>query len=70
MTHEYAFDISLFSVIRVVAESEAEARAELLKHLDCAESNFGSWSNGDPILAMAGMDGEPELLEIDGEMVD
>lgn len=66
MAHEYLFDVKLFASIRVVADTEAEARAWLREHLDCADANFGS-DEGAPIVAEASMDGEADLIEVDGE---
>lgn len=65
--HEYAFDVKLLASIRVKAATEAEARAKLHAHLECVDSNFGAWPNGDPIDAEASIDGEADLYEIDGE---
>lgn len=67
---EYAFDVKLFATIRVKASSEAEARKMLHEALDCADSNFGAWPNGDPITAEASLDGRAELFEVDGEPVE
>lgn len=70
VTREFAFDVRLFSTLRVKAASEAEARALLREHVDCADANFGAWPSGDPILGEASLDdGEPDLIEIDGEAV-
>lgn len=66
---EYAFDVKMFATIRVQASSEAEAIQLIKENMDCADSNFGAWPNGDPILAEASIDGEPDLLEINGEAV-
>ena len=67
--NEYLFDIKLFASIRIKAESEAEARATILDHLDCACVNAGAWPNGDPILFEASVDGDFDLVEINGEFV-
>jgi hypothetical protein len=67
-THEYAFDVKLFATIRVTAESEEQARQMIREHVDCADANFGSWPNGEPILAEATVDDdELPCFEIDGE---
>lgn len=68
--HEYAFDVKLLASIRVKASSEAEARVMLKEAFDCADTNFGAWPNGDPILAEASTDGDADLYEIDGTPVD
>jgi hypothetical protein len=43
--NEYLFDVKLFATIRIKAESEDEARAMILDHLDCACVNAGVWPN-------------------------
>lgn len=67
MSHEFLFDVKLFAAIRVTAASEAEARQKLAGALDCADTNFGAWPDGTPILAEASMDGDADLQEVDGE---
>jgi|GEM_PF-2942454 len=64
---EFMFDMTLSTSIRVTATSEAEARSMLKEALDCADTNFGAWPNGDPILGEASMIGKPTLVEVDGE---
>ena len=66
---EYAFDVKLLAAIRVKAADQATARAMLKEALDCADTNFGAWPNGDPIIGEASIDGEPDLIEIDGEAI-
>lgn len=66
---EYAFDVKLLATIRVRAASEAEARKMVDDALDCAFANFGAWPDGLPITAEASIDGEADLIEIDGEAV-
>lgn len=66
---EYAFDVKLFAFIRVRAADEAEARRMLAEAFDCADANFGAWPNGDPITAEASIDGDADLMEVDGEAV-
>lgn len=66
---EFAFDVKLFAAIRVKAPDEKTARSMLKAALDCADTNFGAWPNGDPITAEASMDGEADLFEIDGKEV-
>lgn len=68
---EYAFDCVLTVALRVTANSEAEARAILNDKLDCADSNFGAWPDGSPILGEASIsdDSAPDLYEIDGNAV-
>lgn len=67
--NEYLFDIKLFASIRVNAASESEARDLVLEHLDCSSINAGAWPNGDPILFEASVDGDFDLVEINGEFV-
>ena len=67
MNNKKAFDIKMFAGLRIHAASEAEARADLAKYLDCATVNFGADKDGDPITGEASIDGEADLFEIDGE---
>jgi hypothetical protein len=70
--HEYMFDVKLFASIRVKAESEKAAREKLATMLDCATlkledpdpSNKAPYINGE-----VSMDGDADLMEIDGEEV-
>lgn len=67
---EYAFDVKLFAVIRVTADSEEEARTAIRDKLDCADANLGAWDDGSPILCEVSRDdGEDQLIEVDGEAV-
>lgn len=68
-TQEFAFDVKMLATVRVTAESEAEARRMLLDALDYAEANLGAWPDGEPILCGMSLDGEANLIEIDGEDV-
>lgn len=62
----FLFDVKLFASIRVPAETEEEARRLLKTHVECADTNFGAWPNGDPILGEASVDDDwPELIEED-----
>lgn len=65
--NEYLFDVKLFATIRIKSESEAEARATILDHLDCACINAVAWPNGDPILFESSVRGDFNLIEINGE---
>jgi hypothetical protein len=67
--HEYAFDVRLLAVIRVEAADEAEARAVLYDHIDGAAADFGPGPDGEPLVGEAVIDGEPELVEINGMVV-
>jgi len=64
---EYTFDVKLFATIRVRAKTATEARNLLDRHMRCADCNGGAWPDGSPILFEASPDGEPDLIEIDGE---
>lgn len=66
----YTFDIKLLATIRVKAESATAATKKLRANLECADSNFGAWDDsGDPILGEASIDGDVDLIEIEGEAV-
>ena len=67
--NEYLFDVKLFAAIRVKAASEAEATATLKDMLDSASCNLVAFPSGDPILCEASIDGDPDLVEINGEFV-
>lgn len=67
MSHEFAFDVTLTAAFRVNAETEDEAREMLKEHLDSADSNFGAWPDGSPILAEASLGHILDLYEIDNE---
>ena len=64
---EFAFNLTLLTTVKVNAETEKEARALINEAFHIADSHFGAWPNGDPILAEASMEGEAELFEIDQE---
>ncbi|KAB0269043.1 hypothetical protein [Microvirga brassicacearum] len=75
---EFAFDLKINAAIRVRAATEADARGLLIAALDCADTNFGAWPNGDPITGEASLDFDPDcmdfieagqLFEVDGETV-
>jgi hypothetical protein len=70
-THEYRFEARVFASIPIRAESEKEARKRLGEALDCVDVTFGAME-GDPVCGGASLstdDGEPDLVEIDGEDV-
>lgn len=64
---EYGFDVKLFAVIRVKAASEEDARRILSECAGGMDCNGGAWPDGNPILFNASIDGESDLIEIDGE---
>lgn len=65
--HEYLLDVKLFASVRVLADTRQEAEQMLRNALGCASVNAGAWPNGDPILFEASMDGEADLIEVDGQ---
>lgn len=67
-THNYLFDVKIFSSVRVEANSEAEARSKLSKLLDCCDVSFGNIDD-QPIIGEASIDGEADLVEVDGEWI-
>lgn len=69
---EYAFDIELFAAVRVNAPNEATARQMLAEAFEAADTNFGAWPDGSPILGEASLSdlATPSLFEVDGEPVD
>ena len=64
--HEYAFDVTLLTALRVKARSLQEAKDKLKKRLDCATVNIGEMDD-EAIVAEASMRGKPNLFEFDGE---
>ncbi len=70
---EYAFDVKLWSVCRVKAKTEAEARKKMLDRLSQMDGPLFSWNGDQVVLGSASIeddDGETsELIEIDGEAV-
>jgi hypothetical protein len=65
----FLFDVKLFVLVHVHAPDEAAAREMLAKALDGAKLEGGSWPNGQPVTMDAGIDGEADLIEVDGEAV-
>lgn len=64
-THEYAFDVKLFTTMRIRATSEAEARKWIEQHAHEISVTIGSCT-------FPAEQDEPEndeLMEIDGEPV-
>lgn len=66
---EFMFDVKLFVSVRVNAATLEKAQDMVLIAFHCADSNFGNWSDGSPITGEACLDGDPDLIEIDGESV-
>lgn len=69
---KFTFDVKLFATISVEANNEASARALLRQHLEWVHVSFEPTDSAvapQPVCAEASPDGEPDLLEIDGEPV-
>jgi DNA-directed RNA polymerase subunit RPC12/RpoP len=66
--HEYLFDAKLFAAFRISASSEDEARRLLTALLDCPDVHCGALPDGSPLTAEASLDGELDLVEVDGEL--
>jgi hypothetical protein len=63
---EYAFDMKLWAVARVKSTNKAEAIKKLKDVVDCIDIGFDK----DGVkLTEASSEGEPDLIEIDGEAV-
>lgn len=64
--HEYAFDVTLYAAIRIIASSEAEAVKKLRQQVDGANAmiNYDSGMPRRCEVSMADMD--PEVFEVDG----
>jgi hypothetical protein len=65
--HDYLFDAKLFALLRISAASEDQARRILTRLLDCATINCGALPDGSPLTGEASLDGDLDLIEIDGE---
>jgi hypothetical protein len=68
--NEYAFDVVLAAALRVKASDEADARLQLKGALHCADTNFGAWRSGDPIIGEVSLRGTPSLYEVNGETIE
>lgn len=67
----YTFDMLLAASITVEADSPDAARAALVAKLDAADTNFGAFDDGVPILGEVSLAyAEPMLAMIDGEDVE
>ena len=64
--HEYAFNVTLLTALRVKARTLQEAKDKLKERLDCATINLGEM-DGEAIIAEVSIEGEPDLFEFDGE---
>jgi len=64
----YTFDMLLAASITVEADNPHDARAWLVTKLNCADTNFGAFDNGNPILGEVSLADEdaPTLVMIDG----
>lgn len=77
-THEYAFDVKLWAVVRVKATSEERARAILRDFVECLDigtvadhHNRPDFQEGEEIrFTEASSEGDYDLFEIDGEDLD
>jgi hypothetical protein len=67
---EFTFDVKAFAIVRVKAKDEAAARAMLEPFCDFLTGN--PWRDGDSsaVADSVAMDGEADLLEVDGEAID
>ncbi len=63
---EFLFDCKLFAAIRVKARSREQAEAMLREAIEAASCNAGAWPDGSPILFEVSIDGELDLIEVDG----
>ena len=64
---EFTFDVKAFAIVRVTANDEAAARAMLEPFCDFMAGN--PWRAGDSfaVADSVAMDGEADLLEVDGK---
>ena len=66
---EYLFDITLMASLRVKANNRKAAEAMVMQVFDAASCNAGVWGDGSPVLFEASVDGDIDLVEVDGEPV-
>ena len=66
----FAFDVKLLATVRITAPDEATARRQLAEVLDCADLSVCHGGVDMPDTFEASMDGEADLVEVDGEPVD
>ena len=66
----YLFDVKMFASIRLDAPDEQTARQWLQECLNCATGNLGALPNSEPIVCEISLDGELDLVEVDGECQD
>ncbi|MEN3374406.1 hypothetical protein [Dechloromonas sp. ZS-1] len=66
---EYLFDLKLMASIRIKAKTQAEAEATIRDILDASSCNAGLWPDGSPVLFEASIDGNLDLIEVDGNPV-
>lgn len=57
----------LFASVRALADTRQEAEQMLRSALGPRIRQRRAWPNGDPILFEASMDGEADLIEVDGQ---
>lgn len=63
----YTFDAKVFTTLSVYAVSEVEARAIAFNILEWTTVNAGQDQDGNPLLLELSVDGDLDLVEIDGE---
>lgn len=64
---EYAFDVKLWAVARVEADSEEQAQKKLMNYADCLDIGFESPDG--VTFTEASAEGDGDLIEIDGDSV-
>ena len=52
----FTFDLTLSAALTVDAPDDIMARKMIVECLECADTNFGAWPNGDPILGEVSVD--------------
>lgn len=69
---KFTFDMTLTAAISVDAPDAETAKRWLIEALDCADTNFGAYPNGDPILGEVSLNGEENITlgMIEGEDVE
>lgn len=58
---QFTFDLPLLASITIAADDPETARQMLQAALDCADTNFGAFPNGEPILGECSLSEDIDL---------
>ena len=66
---EYAFDCTILTTLRIKTKSKREAESIIRSVLDAASCKAGVWPDGSQVIFEASIEGEIDLIEVNGEPV-